>query len=140
MLSRGVAVRDLCELRIGECSDRWELVREDLDFLVSTGTHDSETLARRLGFSSVETLERYLYRHSIPVSYKPKREIGIKVAAIHRSTDVRPYAQLDPGQVNQAVACVKRQFRDDPGIVPGVLAMLGLPGIGTKQSEQQLTP
>ena len=61
---RGVALRAHVD-----AIDRRQEVLEDYEFLIETGETNPEMIAQRLGFNSVNTLDRYLYRNNIPLKH-----------------------------------------------------------------------
>ena len=44
-------------------------VREDYEWLIEAGETHPDRITARLGFGSVETLNRYLYRAGIPIRH-----------------------------------------------------------------------
>jgi len=114
-----------------ENQDRWQIVRDEAAYLVEAGLRDAEELAHRLGFTGPESMERFFYRHAIPIPYKQPRQenepVAIKPPPM--KTDTHPY-QNTADQLIRAARVVRRHGRADA--VPELLAMLGLP------TEQQL--
>lgn len=116
----------------GDRQARWEIVQEEVTFLVEGGVRDPDLLARKLGFASSQAMERFLYRYALPIPYKSQQ--GYQPVTIR--TDARRYVHDAPqnpsAQLVAAAGTVRRHERERPGAVPELLAMLGLP------MEQQL--
>lgn len=114
--------------------DRWQIVRDEVVFLTEAGLRDPEELARRVGFTGPESMERFFYRYAIPIPYKTRQEFE-SVAIDHSKTNTHLYEHLrnTPQQIVAATRTVVTHERTRPDAVPELLAMLGLP------TEQQLT-
>lgn len=117
--------------------DRWQIVRDEMAFLMEAGLRDPDELARRLGFSGPESMERFFYRYALPIPYKIRHEEYEPVAIDHAEskTNTHLYEHLrNPiDQLLAAARTVRQHERDRPDAVPELLAMLGLP------TEPQLT-
>jgi hypothetical protein len=114
--------------------DRWQIVRDEVAFLTEAGVRDPDELARRVGFTGSDSMERFFYRYAIPIPYKTRQEFE-PVAIDHskRNTHLYEHLRNTPQQIVAATRTVVTHERTRPDAVPELLAMLGLP------TEQQLT-